>query len=409
MAFNTIPEILEELRAGRMIILVDDESRENEGDLVVAAEKVTPEIINFMARFGRGLVCLAMTDEMADALDLPPMTEVNTSALGTAFTVSIDARCGVTTGISAADRATTIQTAVADGARPADLVRPGHVFPLRARPGGVLVRAGQTEGAVDLTRMAGLKPSGVICEIMNDDGSMSRLPDLARFVQEHALKMCSVAQVIEHRHRKEKLVTRSVTVKLPTPCGTFDLHLYRSVVDPNQHLALTMGGIGTETAPADLAERPVLVRVHSECLTGDLFRSLRCDCGSQLRAAMKAVADEGLGVVLYMRQEGRGIGLEAKLHAYRLQEQGLDTVEANEKLGFPADKRDYGIGAQILTDLGLSKVRLLTNNPRKMVALEGYGLKIVERVPLLVAATDHNRDYLRTKRDKLGHILDEMD
>ena len=407
MAFSSVPEILEELKAGRMIVLVDDEGRENEGDLCVAAEMVTADAINFMARFGRGLVCLAMSETAADALALPPMAEVNTSHLGTAFTVSIDAHAGITTGISAADRARTILAAVADGACPDDLVRPGHVFPLRARDGGVLVRAGQTEGVVDLCKLAGLKPAGVICEVMNEDGTMARLGDLKQFVSRHDLKMCSVAQVISYRGCREKLVTKSVTVKLPTRLGQFDLHLYRSVVDPNLHLALTVGGIGTEDAPDDLAERAVMTRVHSECLTGDLFESLRCDCGAQLRKAMEIISAEGLGVLLYMRQEGRGIGLEAKLHAYRLQEDGLDTVEANEKLGFPPDKRDYGIGAQILVDLGVRNVRLLTNNPRKMVGLEAYGLKIVERLPLVVGGSVHNRKYLRTKRDKLGHIFDE--
>ena len=407
MPFNSVPEVLEELKAGRIIVLVDDEQRENEGDLCAAAEKVTAETINFMASYGRGLICLAMTEQMADALALPPMTEMNTSHLGTAFTVSVDARAGVTTGISAADRARTVLTAVSDEARPEDLARPGHVFPLRARDGGVLVRTGQTEGMVDLCRLAGLKPTGVICEVMNTDGTMARLPDLRKFVKRHKLKMCSVAQIIEYRRLREKLVSKVVTVKLPTRWGKFDLHLYRSMVDPNLHLALTMGGIGTESAPGDLADRAVTVRVHSECLTGDLFQSLRCDCGAQLRKALEIISGEGMGVLLYMRQEGRGIGLEAKLHAYRLQEQeGMDTVEANEHLGFPPDKRDYGIGAQILVDLGLRQIRLLTNNPRKIVGLQAYGLKIVERLPLVVGTSDHNVKYLRTKRDKLGHIFD---
>jgi len=409
VTFSEVPQILEELKAGRMVVLVDDESRENEGDLCIAAEKVTPEAVTFMARFGCGLICLALTEEHADTLGLPPMTEFNTSRLGTAFTVSVDASVGVSTGISAADRARTILAAVADGAQPNDLARPGHVFPLRARDGGVLVRAGQTEGAVDLCRLAGLKTAGVICEVMNEDGTMARLPDLERFTERHNLKMCSVAQIIEYRRHREKLVKRTVSVKLPTRWGEFDLHMYRSVVDPHAHLALTMGGIGSDSAPDDIANRDVMVRVHSECLTGDLFESLRCDCGAQLRTALTMIGDEGLGVLLYMRQEGRGIGLEAKLHAYRLQEQGLDTVEANEQLGFPPDKRDYGVGAQILADLGLSRIRLLTNNPKKIVGLQAYGLKIVERLPLVVGRSDENRKYLRTKRDKLGHMFDQSE
>jgi len=409
MSFSPVTEILEELKLGRMIILVDDASRENEGDLVVAAEKVTPEAINFMTRHGRGLVCLALSPEKVDALHLPAMTGRNESRYGTAFTVSIEARSGVTTGISAHDRAHTILTAVKADAKPHDLISPGHVFPLRAREGGVLVRAGQTEGAVDLMRLAGLTPAGVICEIMNEDGTMARVPELAEFAETHDLKMCSVAQVIEYRRRSEKLVERSVTVKLPTAHGEFDLVLYNSLVDPMPHIALCMGGIGTPDAPKDLAERDVLVRVHSECLTGDVFGSLRCDCGHQVAAAMAMIAKERMGVLLYMRQEGRGIGLENKLKAYKLQqEHGMDTVEANVHLGFPADKRDYGIGAQILVDLGLRKIRLLTNNPKKMVGLEGYGLAIVERVPLVAPASEESRDYLRTKRDKMGHMFDEI-
>ncbi len=409
MPFSTIPEVLDDLRAGRMVVLVDDAGRENEGDLVIAAEKVTPDAINFMARYGRGLICLPMASEMIDLLRLSPMTGRNETRYGTAFTVSIEARAGVSTGISAADRAHTILTAVRPGARPDDLVSPGHVFPLRAREGGVLVRAGQTEGAVDLMRMAGMTPAGVICEIMNEDGTMARVPDLEKFIETHRIRMCSVADIIDYRRRREKLIQRGVAIKLPTDVGEFDLILYNSVVDPMPHLALTIGGIGTDQAPADLAERPVLVRVHSECLTGDVFGSLRCDCGKQIRSAMNAIAKEKLGVVLYMRQEGRGIGLENKLKAYKLQqENGMDTVEANVHLGFPPDKRDYGIGAQILGDLGLKNIRLLTNNPRKMVGLEGYGLKIVERVPIIVPATAESRKYLRTKRDKLGHMLEDI-
>lgn len=409
MAFATIPEILEELRQGRLIVLVDDASRENEGDLVVVAEKATPEAVNFMARFGRGLICLAMSNELADRLALPPMTERNTAPLGTAFTVSIDARRGVTTGISAADRATTIQTAMREDASPEDLVRPGHVFPLRAREGGVLVRAGQTEGAVDLARLAGLKPAGVICEVMNDDGTMARMPDLVEFCNKHELKMCTVADIIEYRRRREKLVRRDLTVKLPTEFGEFDLMLYSSLIDDYHHIALCLGGVGREDLARELSQEPVLVRMHSQCLTGDIFGSFCCDCGPQLRRAMEMIGEAGVGAVVYLRQEGRGIGLEMKLHAYKLQqEQGLDTVEANEWLGLPVDKRDYGIGAQMLLDLGLRKIRLLTNNPRKLIALEGYGLEIVERVPIVIPPTEANQRYLQTKRDKLGHLLDEM-
>ena len=408
MAFATVPEILEELRQGRLVVLVDDASRENEGDLMVAAEKVTAEAVNFMARFGRGLICLAMTNELADRLELPPMTERNTAPLGTAFTVSIDARQGVTTGISARDRATTVLAAMQADAGPGDFVRPGHVFPLRAREGGVLVRAGQTEGAVDLARLAGLKPAGVICEVMNEDGTMARVPELIEFCRRHGLRMCTVADIIEYRRRSEKLVRRELTVKLPTEIGEFDLTLYSSLIDEYHHLALCFGGIGREQPPRDFSREPVLVRMHSQCLTGDIFGSLCCDCGPQLRRSMQLIVEAGAGAVLYLRQEGRGIGLEKKLHAYKLQqEQGLDTVEANEWLGLPADKRDYGIGAQMLLDLGLKKVRLLTNNPRKLIALEGYGLEIVERVPIVIPPTEANQRYLQTKRDKLGHLLDD--
>jgi 3,4-dihydroxy 2-butanone 4-phosphate synthase/GTP cyclohydrolase II len=408
--FSPIPEILEELRRGRMIVLVDDEQRENEGDLVCAAEKVTPEIINFMAGHGRGLVCLPLAPEFVLRLNLPPQTPDNTAPFGTAFTVSIDARSGVTTGISAADRARTILLAIADGTQPQDLARPGHVFPIRAREGGVLVRAGQTEGAVDLARLAGLKPAGVICEIMKPDGTMARLPDLLEFCRGHALKICTVAQIIEFRHRKERLVHRVVQATLATRHGTFDLHVYESIVDPFPHIALTMGGIGLAgpDGKVPVREDPVLVRIHSECLTGDVFGSLLCDCGQQLQTAMARVAREGSGVVIYMRQEGRGIGLTNKIRAYRLQqEEGLDTVEANERLGFKPDLRDYGIGAQIMVDLGVRKVRLMTNNPRKIVALDGFDLHIVERVPLVIEPNELNARYLDTKRRKLGHLLDE--
>jgi 3,4-dihydroxy 2-butanone 4-phosphate synthase/GTP cyclohydrolase II len=410
--FSPIPEILDELRRGRLIVLVDDEQRENEGDLVCAAEKVTPEIINFMAAEGRGLICLPLAGEIVDRLHLPPQTQDNTAAFGTAFTVSIDARTGITTGISAADRARTIFLAIGDDTQPQDLARPGHVFPIRAREGGVLVRAGQTEGAVDLARMAGLKPAGVICEVMKPDGTMARLPDLLAFCKRHNLKICSVAQIIEFRHRQERLVRRVVQVKLPTRYGAFDMHVYESIVDPFPHIAVTMGGIGTPgpDGQAPVQEEPVLVRIHSECLTGDVFGSLLCDCGQQLQVAMARVAKEGRGAIIYMRQEGRGIGLTNKIRAYRLQQQeGLDTVEANERLGFKPDLREYGIGAQILSDLGIRKVRLMTNNPRKIVALAGFDLHIVERVPLVIEPNPLNRQYLSTKRRKLGHLLDERE
>jgi 3,4-dihydroxy 2-butanone 4-phosphate synthase/GTP cyclohydrolase II len=408
--FSPIPEILEELKAGRMIVLVDDEHRENEGDLVCAAEKVTPAIINFMAAHGRGLVCLPMAREYIDRLALLPQTHDNTAAFGTAFTVSIDAKTGITTGISAADRARTVLLAIADDTRPQDLARPGHVFPIRAREGGVLVRAGQTEGAVDLARLAGLKAAGVICEIMKPDGTMARLPDLLEFCNRHGLKMASVAQIIEFRHHKEQLVRRTAHARLPTRHGTFDLLVYESLVDPFPQIALTLGGIGIAgpDGKVPVQEWPVLVRIHSECLTGDVFGSLLCDCGQQLQTAMARVADEGKGAVIYMRQEGRGIGLANKIRAYQLQQdEGLDTVEANERLGFEPDLRDYGIGAQILSDLGIRKVRLMTNNPRKIVALDGFDLHIVERVPLVIEPNELNKRYLDTKRRKLGHLLEE--
>ncbi|MCZ6603388.1 MAG: bifunctional 3,4-dihydroxy-2-butanone-4-phosphate synthase/GTP cyclohydrolase II [Planctomycetota bacterium] len=407
MNLSTVPEVIDDIRQGRMIILVDDEGRENEGDLTIAAEKVTPEAINFMLRFGRGLVCLALTPEHVDQLELNPQTDFNTSALGTAFTVSIDARTGITTGVSAADRSRTILTAIGKDARAQDLARPGHVFPLRARTGGVLVRAGQTEGSVDLARLAGMKPAAVICEVMKDDGTMARLPDLVAFAQEHQLKICSVADIIRFRRQNEKIVERITSARLPTRYGEFQLLVFRSKYDRHSHLALCKGGIG-EIGPSGTAVQqtePVLVRVHSECLTGDAFGSIRCDCEKQLHQSMEIIEREGKGVVLYMRQEGRGIGLVNKIRAYALQEQGLDTVEANTELGLPADKRDYGVGTQILLDLGISRIRLLTNNPKKLVALHGYGISVEERVPIEVVPNGENENYLRTKRDKMGHLF----
>ncbi|MHC4606304.1 MAG: bifunctional 3,4-dihydroxy-2-butanone-4-phosphate synthase/GTP cyclohydrolase II [Planctomycetota bacterium] len=405
--FAPIPEVLEDLRAGRMVVLVDDENRENEGDLVLAAEKVTPDAINFMARQGRGLICLAMTSERCSqlGLDLMVRDRDNDSKFGTAFTVTIDAAYGTTTGISAADRSTTVLTAIDDRCQPDDLARPGHIFPLRARGGGVLVRAGQTEGSVDLARLAGMKPAGVICEIMNEDGTMARVPQLEKFCAEHGLKLASVADVIEYRRRTEKLVEKIVDVDLPTEFGKFRLHCYKSLVDEHVHLALTMGDVGVGT----VIGKPVAVRVHSECLTGDIFHSLRCDCGPQLHGVMKMVAQEGTGAILYMRQEGRGIGLVNKLKCYALQEQGVDTVDANLKLGLPADLREYGIGAQILFDLGIRKLRLLTNNPKKIHGLAGYGLEVAEQIPIEIPPTPYNKDYLRAKRDKMGHTFRLID
>jgi 3,4-dihydroxy 2-butanone 4-phosphate synthase/GTP cyclohydrolase II len=398
MAKISIEQAIKDIRDGRMVILVDDEDRENEGDLTMAAEKVTPQAINFMAKYGRGLICLSMTGEKLDSLDLPLMVDHNTSQFETGFTVSIEARCGVTTGISAADRATTILTAVADNARPHDLVRPGHVFPLRARAGGVMVRAGQTEGSVDLARLAGLKPAGVICEIMDEDGNMARMPSLEAFAETHGIGICTIADLIEYRMRKESFVHRAVEVTIPTAvAGDFRAVVYENDVEDLQHIALIKGEIRPE--------RAVLVRVHSECLTGDIFGSMRCDCGDQLRRAMQKIEREGEGVLLYIRQEGRGIGLVNKLKAYALQDQGLDTVEANEALGFKPDLRNYGIGAQVLVDLGVRKMRLMTNNPKKMVGLQGYGLSIVEQVPIEIEPNEYNRCYLECKKLKMGHTL----
>jgi 3,4-dihydroxy 2-butanone 4-phosphate synthase/GTP cyclohydrolase II len=397
----SVPEAIAEIKAGRMVILVDDEDRENEGDLCLAAELVTPEAINFMAKFGRGLICLAMAPPLIDRLGLDPMARDNQSPFQTAFTVSIEARTGVTTGISAADRATTVLAAVDDDATPRSVVSPGHIFPLRARKGGVMVRAGQTEGSVDLARLAGLKPAGVICEVMNDDGTMARLPDLEKFAAEHGVKIVTIADLIEHRMRTESFVRRAAEVKLPTVHGDFRAVAFENDVDDSVHVALVKGEFGPED--------PVLVRVHSECLTGDALGSLRCDCGDQLAAAMKMVDVEGQGVVLYIHQEGRGIGLVNKLKAYALQDEGLDTVEANEALGFAPDLRDYGIGAQILRDLGVRKMRLLTNNPKKIIGLEGYGLEVVARVPLEVEPGPENLRYLKTKCAKLGHMINLPD
>jgi len=402
MPLLTIEQAIEEMRAGRMIILVDDEDRENEGDLTMAAEKVTPEAINFMAKYGRGLICLAMSAEMIDKLKLPMMVENNQSPFQTGFTVSIEARHGVTTGISAADRATTVLTAVADNARPTDIVSPGHVFPLRARRGGVMVRVGQTEGSVDLARLAGMRPAAVICEVMDEDGTMARMPSLERFAEKHGIGICTIADLVEYRMHTENFVRRAAESLIPTPYGDFRIIAFENDIDHLLHIALVNGEIDSA--------KPVLVRVHSECMTGDIFGSLRCDCGDQLHHAMEMIDREGAGVLLYLRQEGRGIGLINKLKAYELQRKGgLDTVEANRRLGFKDDLRDYGLGAQILVNLGVRRMRLLTNNPKKMVGLEGYGLSVVEQIPIEVPPNEFNRCYLECKKLKMGHLLNMVE
>jgi 3,4-dihydroxy 2-butanone 4-phosphate synthase/GTP cyclohydrolase II len=395
--FDAIDDVVSDIAKGRIVIVTDDADRENEGDLVMAAEKVTPDAINFMTKYGRGLICAPISNQRAEQLGLQRMVAQNRESYRTDFTVSVDAARGVTTGISAYDRATTILAIASPKPSPDDLAQPGHVFPLRAKEGGVLRRAGHTEAAVDLARMAGLQPAGVLCEILHDDGTMARLPELMEFRKKHGLRICTIQSLIAYRRKREKLVELEQVVKMPTDYGDFDLHLYRSIVDGMHHLALVKGKIERN--------KPTLVRVHSECLTGDVFGSKRCDCGNQLHAALRQISEEGNGVLVYMRQEGRGIGLAAKIHAYKLQEQGLDTVEANAKLGLPPDLRDYGLGAQILFDLGVRQFRFLTNNPKKVVGLEGYGLEMVEQVPIRSAPNPHNQKYLETKKTKLGHLL----
>lgn len=398
MPLITIDQAIEDIKNHKMVILVDDEDRENEGDLTMAAEAVTPEAINFMATHGKGLICLSLDPDIADRLDLPPMVENNTSQYGTGFTVSIEAKKGVTTGISAADRATTIQTAVADGTTPSDIARPGHIFPLRAKKGGVMERIGQTEGSVDLARLAGMKSAGVICEIMDEDGTMARMPSLKKFSDKHGIGICTVADLVKYRLKTESFVRRAAQTLIPTQVGgEFKIIAYENDIDNLTHIALVKGVIDPD--------EPILVRVHSECMTGDIFSSLRCDCQAQLHKAMSLIKNEGRGVILYLRQEGRGIGLVNKLKAYEYQRQGMDTVEANEVLGFEADMRDYGVGAQMLVDLGVRKMRLLTNNPKKMIGLEGYGLSVVEQVAMEVAVNEHNKGYLQCKQAKMGHIL----
>lgn len=399
-AFERVELAIKDYKAGKLVIMIDDADRENEGDLTIAADQITPELINFMACHGRGLICLTLTEDHCQRLNLPLMVDRNDSVFKTGFTVSIEARTGVTTGISAADRAHTIQTAIKPDATHRDVVSPGHVFPIRARNGGVLVRAGHTEGSADLARLAGFQPAGVICEIMNDDGTMARLPDLQSFAKKHDLNLVSIADIIQYRLRHETLIRQVAESQLPTESGLWSLKVFENEVDDHQHIALVKGQLDVS--------QPVLVRVHSECLTGDIFGSLRCDCGPQLQAAMQQVDQAGSGVIMYIRQEGRGIGLVNKINAYRLQDEGLDTVEANEKLGFKPDLRDYGLGAQVLASLGIQKIRLMTNNPKKIVGLEGYGLEVVDRVPIEVTSCDHNQDYLKTKKEKLGHLLKKI-